>query len=235
MASAEEAVVRWTPTSCRGLNRHLRDLVDAGTREIVVENPRSRHNLGGRPARAGDDPLRGLHRLLHGRPQRRRRHRGRAQRGVGAGRGAGPRRHHRPRLGGARHGRVHARRHHRRARQLRPAHGRRHEGRHAHRGRLGRLPGRLHDPRRRPDRAAATRARRWATRMWAGRIYVAGQIRGLGADAQVAEPDDEDLAPRARAAARPGHRRRVPVQAGRRPARSSGTSTSATRRRGSRI
>ena len=30
--------------------------------------------------------------------------------------------------------------------------------------------------------------------LWEGRIYVAGEIRGLGNDANVVEPDDEDLA-----------------------------------------
>jgi methylamine---glutamate N-methyltransferase subunit B len=30
--------------------------------------------------------------------------------------------------------------------------------------------------------------------LWAGRIYVAGKIAGLGADATVVDPDDEDLA-----------------------------------------
>ena len=213
MASVEEAVVRLDADVVPRLNRHLRDLVDAGTREIVVENPRSRHNLGvGQhgPVTIRFEGSTGYYTggLNDGADIV-------VERNVGWGLGEAQARgsitvHGSAALGTGASMRggtivVHGNCGPRTAAGMKG-------GTLIVVGSVGYLAGFMtHDG----DLIVCGDAgEALGDSMWAGRIYVAGTIRGLGADAQVARARRRGPGPRARPAARPGDRRRVPVQAG---------------------
>lgn len=193
MASVEEAVVRLDADVVPRLNRHLRDLVDAGTREIVVENPRSRHNLGvGQhgPVTIRFEGSTGYYTggLNDGADIV-------VERNVGWGLGEAQARgvitvHGSAALGTGASMRggtivVHGNCGPRTAAGMKG-------GTLIVVGSVGYLAGFMtHDG----DLIVCGDAgEALGDSMWAGRIYVAGQIRGLGADAQVHEPDDDDMA-----------------------------------------
>jgi methylamine---glutamate N-methyltransferase subunit B len=193
VASVEEAVVRLDADVVPRLNRHLRDLVDGGTREIVVENPRSRHNLGvGQhgPVTIRFEGSTGYYTggLNDGADIV-------VERNVGWGLGEAQARgsitvHGSAALGTGASMRggtivVHGNCGPRTAAGMKG-------GTLIVVGSVGYLAGFMtHDG----DLIVCGDAgEALGDSMWAGRIYVAGQIRGLGADAQVHEPDDDDMA-----------------------------------------
>jgi len=193
MSAAAETSVRLDADATPRINRHMRDLVDSGVREIAVENPRSRHNLavgqhgpvtirfegstgyytGGLNDGADIEVARnvgwGLGEAMAGGVIT---VHGSAALGTGASMRGGTIVVHGncgPRTGAGMKG-----------------------GTLIVVGSVGSLAGFMtHDG----DLIVCGDAgEALGDSMWAGRIYVAGTIRGLGADALVAEPDDDDLA-----------------------------------------
>jgi glutamate synthase domain-containing protein 3 len=193
MSAPAETSVRLDADATPRLNRHMRDLVDAGVREIAIENPRSRHNLavgqhgpvtihfegstgyytGGLNDGADIVVERnvgwGLGEAMAGGVIT---VHGSAALGTGASMRGGTIVVHGncgPRTGAGMKG-----------------------GTLIVVGSVGYLAGFMtHDG---DIIVCGDAGEALGDSMWAGRIYVAGAIRGLGADAQVAEPDDDDMA-----------------------------------------